>query len=37
MLVAWIAFADTLQKSDFIGLLVTAVGMVLVYRTRPLR
>ncbi len=33
MLMAWIAFGDTLQTSDLVGLAVTALGVMLVYRT----
>ena len=32
MLMAWLAFGDTLQTSDMIGLAVTALGVMLVYR-----
>jgi len=37
MLMAWIAFGDTLQTSDVIGLAVTAAGVVLVYQARSPR
>lgn len=32
MLMAWIAFGDTLTTSDLVGLAVTATGVLLVYR-----
>ncbi|NGX17590.1 DMT family transporter [Wenzhouxiangella sp. XN24] len=33
MLMAWIAFGDTLRTGDLLGLAVIAVGVLLVYRT----
>lgn len=37
MIMAWLAFGDTLGRSDWLGLLVTAVGMVLVFRSHSVR
>lgn len=37
MFMAWIAFGDTLQTGDVIGLAVTAVGVALVYQADRLR
>ncbi len=37
MLMAWIAFGDTLQINDLIGLVITALGVVLIYKFRRSR
>ena len=37
MLMAWIAFGDTLTTNDLVGLAVTAVGVGIVYRTLAIR
>ncbi len=34
MIMAWIAFGDTLTANDLVGLAVTAVGVVIVYRAQ---
>lgn len=37
MMMAWLAFGDRLETHDVIGLAITAVGVVLVYRAEQLR
>ena len=37
MIMAWLAFGDTLNRSDLLGLMVTAIGMVLVFRAQSAR